>query len=278
MSEEAIKEVEINLEEVGTEIPGEVAPVEYTAAEQEAMKHGWKPQTEWEGDEDDFISAPEFNRRAELFDKIARQSRDLKQIDAKYNQLIKMQSKIAEKAKEETIKELMEQKTEAYAREDFSKVVELDEKIAEEKNATVLPEAPSNTVDPHFTAWTQENTWYENDADLADLADAFGMAYGQKEIKKGRDPNSITMDEVLAHVDSKMKPHLNVSPARGTKAPAVEGASKSAGKRPAKKAAFTEADLSEDQKVIMNDIIKSDPSFTKEMYIESLVQIGELTK
>lgn len=260
--------IEIDLEK---EAPV-VEEVVHSPAETEALKHGWKPEDSWEGEAEDFISAPEFNRRAELFDKIARQSRDLKQVDSKYNQLMEMQTKIAEKAKSAAIEELMEQKAEAYAAEEFTKVVELDEKIAVEKNTVVAP-VPTPEKNPEFESWAQNNEWYAADTELADLADAFGNAYGNRQKANGYVP---TMEEVLAHVDSKMKPHLK--PTRTTAAPAVEGASKSIGKRGPKKSGFTKKDLSPDQKEIMNDIIKTDPEFTEQMYIDSLIEIGELTK
>jgi len=278
MSEEAkVEDVEINLE---AEVTEAVVEVEHSPAESEALKHGWKPQDDWEGNDEDFISAPEFNRRAELFDKIARQGRDLKQIDSKYNPLMQMQGKIAEKTRKDTIAELMEAKTEAYANEDFSRVVELDEQIAVEKfNSTYIPpDAAPAQANPEFVVWANDNPWYESNAEMAELADAFGAAYGNKEVANGRNPQSISMEEVLAHVNKKMQPMLKSTPSRGSKPSAVEGAGKSAGKRGTKKGAFSEGDLSVDQKTIMYDIMKSDSTFTKEMYIDSLVEIGELTK
>jgi len=256
---------------------GEDTPAapEYSKAEQEALKHGWKPKDNWEGSDDDFISAPEFNRRAELFDKIASQGRQLKQIDSKYNQVLSLQAKLTEKAREQAIKELMEQKTAAYANEEFAKVVEIDEQIAAEKSTPVIetPTAPADS--PEFLEWAKENSWYTTDPDLAELADTYGLAYGNKQAAAGRDVSTISMEELLNHVDKKMKPILN-KPAPSAQ-PAVEAGSRGVGQRGSKKS-FTEKDLTQDQKTIMRDIIKHDPSFTKEMYIESLVEIGELTK
>lgn len=56
--------------------PEEKAP-EYTKIELEAMDMGWRPKSEFNGDEDDFIDAKEFVRRKPLFDKIDSTTREL---------------------------------------------------------------------------------------------------------------------------------------------------------------------------------------------------------
>ena len=58
----------------------EVKTPELTPIEQKAMEMGWRPKTEFEGEEDDFIDAKEFVRRKPLFDKIETQSRELKNV------------------------------------------------------------------------------------------------------------------------------------------------------------------------------------------------------
>lgn len=269
MSEEALQE------EVVVEEEAIVEEVTYTAAEQQAMKHGWKPQENWEGSKDDFITAPEFNRRAELFDKIARQSKEIKEVKDQFTKLAAHQSKVAEKAKQEVLEALKEEKIKAYADEDFEKVVEIDEKIAVERN-TEIPEV-NKQPDPAFDEWAARNEWYSNDTELTELADALGIAYGNAQVKKGRSADSITMDEVLTYVDSKMKKHISTN-AQERAPSAVESATKSPSKRSTKssKPKFTAKDLNNDQLELMRGIIKADPLMTEAAYIEELVKIGEL--
>jgi hypothetical protein len=76
---------EINTEVVNSPVVEEKevvteTPVELSPDEQRAMEHGWRPKEEWEGDPEDWVSAREFNRRGELFARIAKYGNENKEM------------------------------------------------------------------------------------------------------------------------------------------------------------------------------------------------------
>jgi hypothetical protein len=54
----------------------------YTTEEQEAMGRGWKPESEFKGDKNEFRSAKEFLGRAELYDSLADTRKETKRLQA----------------------------------------------------------------------------------------------------------------------------------------------------------------------------------------------------
>lgn len=270
-NEEIVLEDKVDEEEVVEEVEPE-----YSEVELEARKHGWIPKDDFDGEDDDFISAAEYNRRAELFGKIASQKRDIDTIRGTVKQLVEHNRKLEKATREKTIKELQAQKTAAYEQEDFGKVVEIDEQIAQERQANEVVEqkpepSATNQPNPALEAWKGNNRWYEEDSELAGDADAFAISYIQRQRKQGTQP---TTEEVLQYVDKKMKPML----VRGNNnhVSAVEGAGRSRKPKKQGKKTFTKADLNDTQLELMRGIMRADSEMTEKEYIEQLAAIGEL--
>ena len=68
MSDTENKEVQVENQEVQTKENQnqEAQPKELSAIEQRAIEMGWRPQEEFNGDEEDFIDAKEFVRRKNI--------------------------------------------------------------------------------------------------------------------------------------------------------------------------------------------------------------------
>ena len=66
--------------EVSTENQTQDQPKQHTEVELRAMEMGWRPRDEFSGEDDDFIDAKEFVARKPLYDKIAQQSKQLKNV------------------------------------------------------------------------------------------------------------------------------------------------------------------------------------------------------
>lgn len=246
--------------------------VEHTVAEEKALKNGWNP--DWEGPEDEKFTAAEYNRRAEFIGKIISQNKRYDRLEKQFGKLTEHHRKVAETTKEQTIKELMEKKTEAYAQEDFKKVVDIDQQIKQTEDDTFdLEIDPQKAREAAFTEqyeqWVSSNTWYTSDTSLRADADAFGASY------LSRYPDA-QPEEVFAEVDKKMRKYLT-RPNSGDKATtAVERANKSSGKTSTKKKTYTETDLSKDQLELFRGINRVDDTMTIEKYTEELAKIGEL--
>jgi hypothetical protein len=276
MSEESSNEIpgEILLESTETsETSTETKEAKYNSEELKALKHGWKPLEDFDGPEEQWRSAREFNDRAELFDKINRQKKDYQRLEATTKRLLEHNKKIEEATRKQVIKELKEQKVEALANEDFNRVVEIDDQIREEesKPAEVVDVEPQIVEENKeaFQEWIGDNGWYNANPELAADADAFGISFGQ------RNPQA-TMAEVLEYVDKKMAPFLKTTKVTNQSTSPVESSAKSGNKPSKRKGKFTEADLDETQRSFMHSLMKIDPEMTAEKYIDDLVKIGEL--
>lgn len=239
--------------------PIEAKPL--TEVEQRAVNEGWVPQEEWSGDPEQWRPAKEFLDRGELFKKIEEQKRELKHMRAAIDDLGKHHAEVKKIAYREALAALKAQKKEALETGDTDAVIEIDDKIAEAREAQKVaeapkPVAPEPVVNEAFLQWEARNAWYKTDRVMKAAADAIA----QEMLERGhRDPALI-----LAEVDKQMRkelPHKFENPNR-TKAGAVEGSTtKSASRKD------SELQLSDAEKRIMNRIV-STGTMTKEQYLK----------
>lgn len=263
--------------EVETPEP-EVTEPTYTPEEEKAMAHGWKPKDQYDGPEDNWRSAREFNDRASLFEHINNQKKEIRELRDGLSTVIKQERKRADKLIQEEIERLKEEKKEAYINEDFNKVVEIDDQIAvkkeEAKNTANSPD-PFPVVTNDRTgnvaannAWMNANSgWYEKDEDLTIEADMYFEQY----LNRYKDK---TVTDALAYVDRKMKPKLqrsgNQDMIPDTEISDRSSSSNKGSKKPSVK------DLTDQQRTLMKGYIDAGVLKNEQEYIDQLVEIGEL--
>lgn len=246
---------------------------EYTEEQQIAMSKGWipdgvpgKPQ----------ISAEEFLRREELFDKISKQNHTIHKLESAMDEMAKQHSKIAELERQKVLDSLKEAKKQALAEEDYDRVIELDDKIEETRNSKEAEESEtpkqSQTVDPDFQSWQSKNSWYDADKnpDLFQEATAIGMAFNQTTGKVGKE-----LYEHVERVMRRMYPDRLGDNSYTQTAPAVESNARPTRQPRGKKRKFTKSDLNDVQRQVMNRYVRSGV-LTEQEYIDGLVEIGEL--
>ena len=247
----------------------------YTAEEEHAMKYGWKPKDQYEGPEGNWRSAREFNERADFIGQLKTQNKEINTLKQSLNQVIKTERKRADRFIQEEIERLSKEKEDAYANEDFKRVVQLDDEIAERKqeakNTNNLTELNINdragNVEAN-NAWMNANsTWYRIDEDLTVEADDHYLRYMNSYPDK-------TVTDALAYVDRKMKTKLSKS--NNTDIPDTQMSDTSTPQRK-KTGKFTVNDLSAQQKQIMRGYVESG-ILSEQDYIDELVNLGELTK
>lgn len=198
MAEEVEVKTDLN---PGTEIPGEVSPSEVRAREL-----GWKPLEEFNGPEDKWVDADEFVSRQPLFEKIDSLKSELwkskQEAQKEFNQIKHHFEEMKEIEFKRALAYLKTQKIEALEQGDSQKVIELDDEIDTLKDQRAAEKIntppPQKGPDPDFIVWAEKNTWYAQDKDLREDADAFAMAFVNK------NPN-VTTKDVLDYVDTKMK-------------------------------------------------------------------------
>lgn len=233
-----------------------------TEHEVRASEQGWVPKDEWTGNPDDWRPAKEFLDRGELFKKIDEQKRELKQIKQAMEEFGKHHARVRDLEFKRAIDHLKAQKKEALEAGDADAVVEIDDKIAAQREAQkqveVKPQPQAAEPNQDFVRWQARNPWYGTDRAMKAVADTVA----QDLVGRGEsDPVRI-----LQAVDREIRkefPHKFENPNR-QRAGAVEGNTK--GARAAPKDHF---ELTDFEKRIMERIV-STGAITKEKYIEEL--------
>lgn len=226
---------------------------EYTEIEVEAMEHGWNPEGV-EGRRN--LTAEEFMDRKPLYDELKSMRKTVKRVRDDFETLKEYHSKQEEKVRERVIAELKAQKATALENDDFEAVVEIDDRLAEAK-ASKVETKTSNVI---FEEWVEDNSWYNQDAEMREYADTIGNGYA------ARNPGK-SLDDVYEYVSKTVKktfPEKFENPKR--KQPdMVEGVSKSRGTKTAK---YSVKDLPEDDYKIMKTLLRTGVFDSEEEYLK----------
>lgn len=237
---------------------------EYTPIQLKAIEQGWIPKEDFDGEEDSFIDAPEFVRRGELFNKIEKQSKELKAVRQALDAFRQHHSKVKEMEYERALKTLKEAKRDATLNGEHERALALDDKIDEvkaEKEAISREVAQTQVQEPEaytpqFQQWVRNNSWYEDNRVMRKAADALGVELHQE----GYSPQ-----EVLEMVEKEIRKefaHKFTNPA--TKRPsAVESSTRQPTSR--------ESVLMTPEEVeIMRKIVAVTPGYTEADYKKEL--------
>ncbi len=210
------EEIQEGLEEVGIDTEGQEAQ-QQTATETKVSKYeaearsmGWRPESEFNGDPEDFVPAKEFVQRKACFDKISEVTKENKELRESLQKFAEHHKNIETYTRKQILNELKAQKKEALAQGDEDRLTEVDDAIiqfhlkekefeAEEKAKEAQAQAARKQDEaPQFTEWKSRNTWYTTDTELAEFANDIGAAY------HNRNPDKTPL-EVLAHVEKQVK-------------------------------------------------------------------------
>ena len=162
--------------------------------EDHAREQGWKPEEEWKGEppKRGFVSAEEFLRAGdESLPLVTKRAEELqndneslrKEIDNLKSQMgrftdfqnqaqrnLKVQLEQKKKERDDAIAALQKQRAQAISDADGEKVVETEKKIAQLQSQPIDDGPP-----PPVANWLKENPWYENDADMRDVANGISL-------------------------------------------------------------------------------------------------------
>lgn len=237
---------------------------EYSGIEVKAIEQGWIPKEEFDGDESEFIDAPEFVRRGELFKKIETQSRELKNVRQALEALAKHNTKIEKLQYEKALKSLKDARKQAMMEGETERALALEDKIEEVENereivARDVPQIPEDdSYTPSFQAWVERNNWYETNRTMRAAADALGKDF----YNQGYQPQEV-LEKVEAEIRKEFA-HKFASPA-AKRSMAVEPSSRSGG---SKRESF---ELSQDEREAMRQIVKTGV-MTEAEYIKQIKQ------
>lgn len=260
-------------------------------AEQLARNSGWLPQKEYEGDQEKWVDAREFNFRGELMGRISNQgkqistyAKEIGDLKTSLQALGNHNKKIAEIERGKAIESLKQQKAVALSADDHEAVVELDDKIQDIK-ADIIEEpeeeSTSNQKAPHpaFVAWVgrPENKWYTQDRMLHGFANVYAQEYAAQN-GAANDPDNFDVAGMMEHISTQItkqfperfgKPRTNRSPAANE--PANNGRTTHRNKNK-----FTEKDLDDMQRDIGRSFVKAEAFSNIQEYVDQLAALGEL--
>jgi hypothetical protein len=277
MPDKTIEEIEKESQEETKETQETQKPKE-NKIEIIAKEMGWVSKEDFNGEKTDYVDAETYIRRGrDIQDNMRKSLKEQRQqlndmaesIEAlkSHNERVYKTEISKLKAQLTTLKS---QKKEAVEDGNVEKVNEIDEQIdyikgsidtKEPEKSEKVNEKPELT--PEFKKWLNENPWYETDDEMAAVADNIAREY------KG-----ISFQRLEKLVDKKIKevfPDKFSSSKTSQQTDTVSRVEGSSRKQSGAK--FTETDLSDSQKSIMNQFVRQG-IMTKKQYIEDIASMA----
>lgn len=258
--------------------------VELSVDEQKAMQHGWVPKEQWDGNPEEWIPAKVFNMRGDFFSRIAKDKKEISELRQTVDHLVDHSRKAYDAGYKQGLAELRAERREALEAGDVERVEQLEDKIDEfkEEHAAKKQEFEQKVTkqqaqeNPVFDTWHVENDWYMADVTLTTYANEVASEVAGKAQASGV---QVDYPKLLQEITRKVKQKFPERFGRTKvveKPSAVEGGSNSADDKSTSKrsAKFSEADLSDQDKRIMETVLKT-TKLTKEEYLE---QVGAYAK
>ncbi len=191
------------------------------------------------------------------------EGKDKKVIDA-LSEVIKSVEGVRKREREKTIAELNTQKREALEEQDYDSVMKIDADLEVIRAEPV--ESPQNNN--AFDGWVDDNPWYHSNTEMRQFADMMGAGYHEqnKEANLGQ-----VYEYVEAETRKRFPDHFDKGNANRRRQSAVEGASQGrqgsdGGGRPTR---YSVNDLPEQDRAIMDTILRAHPKMTKQDYLKS---------
>jgi len=253
----ATNEAEEATEDVVTELSEE---------EQSAIEKGWNPEGV-EGKK--HLSAEEFLDRQKLYDDLHSLKRQNKRLQGDIENINKYQEQIRDDERKKVVAELKIQKRDALEEGDHDRVVEIDDRLADEREKAKAEKTEVKSNED-FEEWIAENDWYQNDTELREEADIYGEVYWAKNPTKTRDQ---VYKAVSSHIKRSYKEKFE-NPKRAKASPVDSGTNSGTQKKPAK-SKYSAKDLPSDQRSIMKTILRTTKGLTEEQYLKDYFSMND---
>lgn len=252
-------------QEEGIVVPGEEqGGSSLTPIEAQAVKGGWKPQEEFKGNPDEWVSAKEFVGRQKLYDRIKNLDDKLVYQQSKFEKdMVQISDHIAKISKVEhdkAMRQLKAQKEIALEEGNVRALDAINDEIRDTEKAHETAKQPAiqkqtdngAQIAREFQEWQTKNDWFQKDTGLRKEAEAIGIGYAASN-------PGITHAQVLEYVETKIKQYYpDKFQTRKQVEQSVEagGITSQSGTSSRKAKGLTEADLSEQETIVMKTLIK----------------------
>lgn len=233
--------------------------------EEAARNKGWRPKEEFEGDESTWVGAEEFLKREPLFDRIKKQTSELKELKKTIDAMAVHYKKNVEAEVAKRISDLKSQRREAIQVGDVDKVEEIDKAIDEQKQ--IKEDTPTKQeINPEIASWVSKNTWFDSEPECQE----FAIAYSKLQMEKGKsltDSLEATEKAVKKAFPEKFTKNLE----RQKAPPAVESPAqvKTTDKHSTSR-------LNKEQRLVYDQMVTRYKVVTHDEFMKSLEEQGEL--
>jgi len=242
---------------------------EYSEVEQEAMKHGWRPEADFDATKGKkWKTAEAYMELKPLYDKIDEQHRTVKGLKKSLEDFGTHYNKVEQAAYNRAVADLKDQRKVALEEGDLVRAEAIRDEMDELKDkqaAQPVVQVQHNRIsEEQMDAWYKRNDWYRKDKDLTAFADGIGNELHRENV----DPI-----EILAEVERRAKgafPHKFRNPNKDG-APRVESGGNKKGSA-GEDTSFMDAT----EIRIMENLIKSGAPISRADYIKDLKKVKGL--
>jgi len=238
--------------------------------EDQALEMGWRPQTEWTGEAEDFVTAKEFVQRKSFFDKIAAQNSEIKEFKKTIEQVTDHHRKVEEYTRKQVLADLNKAKQRAYEEGNAGEVAKIDEAIIDfklnetelKRQAEVEAQRKAGVAAPEVSEWQERNSWYLKDQEMTRYVDTFTKGFLDLNPQAKSDPAAVLVlidKEVRARFPDKFKNAKRTAPS------AVEGSGQTGAKPKEAKIVLTDEERKVAQRFVNRGLYKSVDDYAKEL-------------
>jgi hypothetical protein len=262
-----------------TEIEEPKAEIQYSPIELQAMEMGWRPKTEFTGNDEDWKGAGAFIKDAELFSSLKKQDNQLKELRSVVEELRSHLTKADQAGYTRAIKELEAQRKTAMENFDIDALTKADDAyIALQKelaNKTPTVVEPVQTFVPksqeELDFEVRNGSWYNDNTPINSLMKQEAIALSKAIFAANP---TLPNDKLLAELEKSMQ-RLHPDAFKNTKR--VEPATVDAG-GPTKKASSDTnlADIDPDLKAIAQSFVKQGIYKSVKDYIDEVKKSGAI--
>jgi len=215
---------------------------EMSSAETKARESGWKPESEWEGEDndkpDEFFTAEMFNMRGHFIGEHKKQQKRMNDMETNFNTRMSAANKLRDGQLKIQKAELEGKRDEAIKLADVDAATKIQGQI-DDINSLPADEAPAteSPTQQYLDTWNQANPWIFQSGPKSAYAHSQLQVYADS----GQD-----VATALANMERDITREFPGKADNREKVPSSEGGSKPGGKRGAAK--LTMADLTSDEK------------------------------
>ncbi len=235
-----------------------------------AIKSGWKPPSEWEGDQSDFIKPKQWNMNVawqRKLDATQAENKRLREQTEKYGDRVENVMKVA---KATAIAELESKKKEAIEDADHGEVKKIDKEIEDTHKEFDIekPEPEPQPIRPEVQDWMEDNPWFENNEKMARYAVKFQR--GQlATLPDGNNPTTQELEEALEVTTEAVKQKF---PDEFRRKPRAVSQNLENGGTTRPKKNLNYSDLTKQEQTICDEMVRT-KAMKKEDYIQAIADI-----